>query len=271
MDDLTVQAIAAEALGLLGTGQQTGLFSARHADLDPPAAYRVADAVRRLREARGERTVGRKIGFTNRNMWAEYKVTSPGWGWMYDTTVHDIGDLPDGFDLTGLPEPRIEPEIAFGLRRAPDPSLGPDGLLDCLDWVALAFEIVQSPFPGWVFAAADTVVAYGLHGALLLGPRRALGDDRSGWLDLLSSFEIDLLRNGELADRGRGSNVLDGPLFVLRHLVALLAEDPVNPPLAAGEILTTGTLTRALPVAPGETWTTRLHGLDLDPLSMRFR
>ena len=40
--------------------------------------------------------------------------------------------------------------------------------------------------------------------------------------------------------------------------------------LAAGEIVSTGTLTRALPVKPGETWTTKLTGIALEGASLRF-
>jgi 2-oxo-3-hexenedioate decarboxylase len=50
----------------------------------------------------------------------------------------------------------------------------------------------------------------------------------------------------------------------------MLATDTVNPPLAAGEIVTTGTLTRALPVKPGETWSTTLSGVALPGISVRF-
>jgi 2-oxo-3-hexenedioate decarboxylase len=50
----------------------------------------------------------------------------------------------------------------------------------------------------------------------------------------------------------------------------LLARDPDNPPLAAGEIVSTGTLTRALPVRPGETWTTRLIGIPLEGITLTF-
>ena len=46
--------------------------------------------------------------------------------------------------------------------------------------------------------------------------------------------------------------------------------DQVNPPLAAGEIVTTGTLTRALPVSAGETWTTQITGVGLDGICVRF-
>jgi len=56
----------------------------------------------------------------------------------------------------------------------------------------------------------------------------------------------------------------------LRHLIDILARDQVNPPLAAGEIVTTGTLTRALPVTAGETWTTELTGIGLGGICVRF-
>ncbi len=59
-------------------------------------------------------------------------------------------------------------------------------------------------------------------------------------------------------------------MSALRHLVELLASDPVNPPLAGGEMVTTGTLTMARPVAPGGTWTTELSGIPLDPLRVRL-
>jgi 2-oxo-3-hexenedioate decarboxylase len=59
-------------------------------------------------------------------------------------------------------------------------------------------------------------------------------------------------------------------LSALLHLVELLARDARNPPLAAGEMVTTGTVTRAFPVAPGETWRTRVTGLPLEGIAVRF-
>ena len=60
---------------------------------------------------------------------------------------------------------------------------------------------------------------------------------------------------------------------LFRHCVIssiFLVRDQVNPSLAAGEIVTTGTLTRALPVSAGETWTTELTGVGLDGIFVRF-
>ncbi len=86
----------------------------------------------------------------------------------------------------------------------------------------------------------------------------------------LTTFEINLSCDGELVDRGHAANVLDGPLSALRHLAGLLASDPVNPPLAAGEVVCTGTLTKAMPVSPGEIWTATPKGIALDAIRLGF-
>jgi len=93
--------------------------------------------------------VGRKIGFTNRTIWAEYNVYGPIWGYVYDRTVHNLAEIGDTFSLMGLAEPRIEPEIVFKLALAPVPDMDETALLACIDWVWHGFEIV--PFPDGSF------------------------------------------------------------------------------------------------------------------------
>jgi len=265
-----LEAIASEAFAVLGTGRQITPFSERFSAFGLDDAYRTAALIKHMREARGDEPVGRKIGFTNRTIWAEYKVYAPMWGYVYNRTVHNLADLGRTFSLNGLAEPRIEPEIVFRLAAAPAPDMDETALLGCIDWVAHGFELVQSIFSGWKFSPADTVAAYGLHGALLIGARRPISEDIDTWSRTLSSFEIDLKRDDKVLEHGRAANVLGGPVSALRHLVGVLTRDQVNPPLAAGEIVTTGTLTRALPVAPGETWTTELFGVALRGIRVRF-
>jgi 2-oxo-3-hexenedioate decarboxylase len=265
---IDIQAMAEEAIAALRAGRQIAPFSSRLKDFDLETAYRVAAVVRQLRAASGENSVGRKIGFTNRAIWTEYGVYAPIWGYLYDGTVRHLDDIAGVFPLAGLCEPRIEPEVAFRLARAPEPDMDEGALLACVDWIALAFEIVQSLYPGWMFSASDTVAAFGLHGALLVGRRTPVEANAEDWLRSLSAFDIDLKCNGVVADHGHSSHVLGGPLSALRHLVGVLAHDPLAPPLAPGEIVTTGTLTRALPIAEGETWATELTGVALEPISV---
>jgi 2-oxo-3-hexenedioate decarboxylase len=262
------EAIAAEALAAIDNAREIMPFSARYPGLTLDDAYRISDRLCALRTARGERVIGRKIGFTNRTIWAEYAVYAPIWGFVFDTTVFDLPPPRQAarhpFALTPFAEPRIEPEIVFGLAAAPSPDMDEAALFDCIDWVSQGFEIVQSVFPGWKFTPADTVIVNGLHGALLLAPRHPAGFGRAtDWVSNLTGFKIELLRDGEVVDRGHAANVLDGPLSALRHLVGLLARDPVNSPLTTGDIVATGTLTRAFPIIPGESWSTTLHGIEL--------
>src|ERR1700761_6986637 len=85
---------------------------------DLQQAYEAAFALRRLREARGEKVVGYKIGFTNRTIWERYAVFGPIWGPVYDST---LSWCEDAGEITLAPSslPRLEPECALGMRAAP--------------------------------------------------------------------------------------------------------------------------------------------------------
>jgi 2-oxo-3-hexenedioate decarboxylase len=244
----------------------------KRSDFDLAAAYAVSAEVERRRVARGEKPVGWKIGFTNRTIWDEYNVHAPIWGRVYDSTLTEVvPGTSASCPVAPLAEPRIEPEIAFRIARAPEPEMEARDLMECIGAVAHSFEIVQSLFPGWRFHAADTVAAFALHGRLFVGPFTEISDARARaeWLRRLTDFEIVLSRDGKFVDRGRGTNVLDGPVHALRHFVRGLAETSGRR-LAPGEIVTTGTITRAFPVRTGEAWSTEIEGLALPGLRLRL-
>ena len=71
--------LARELLHAWDNGVTAPSIAARDAAFDWHKAYEVSAALINLRRARGEKTVGRKIGFTNRNIWPQYGATSPIW------------------------------------------------------------------------------------------------------------------------------------------------------------------------------------------------
>lgn len=240
-------------------------FSAREPGFDIEAGYAVAARLHRARLAAGAVPRGRKIGFTNAAIWPEYDVHHPIWGWVYEHTLHESGTrLP----LAAFAEPKIEPEIAFGLSATPAAGSDTAGLLACIDWVAPAFEIVQSHFPGWKFQAADTIADGGLHGALVLGRKvsiASLGGDPAAQL---AGLTVRLTCDGNDVETGRGSNVLGSPLAALAHLVALLAGQDAEVQLEPGEVITTGTVTAAYPVRAGQAWQAEPGGIGLQPVEV---
>lgn len=259
--------IASIVLDALADKRQREPFTDADPDFSIADAYAVTAELRRMRIARGERPVGRKIGFTNRNIWAEYGVFEPIWGDIYESGMQTLE--PGGRVGVGhLPEPRIEPEIVLGIERDLSPGMGLREIASSVGWVAHGFEIVQSIFPGWRFRAADCVADGGLHGALVLGPRHDVREaERAALPARLSGLRMMLRRNGQAVDTGSGANVLDGPIEALAHLVEVLGKDKLNPQVKAGEMVTTGTLTRAFPIFAGERWSTEIHGYDLSGLS----
>lgn len=229
-------------------------FAARHPGLTPEAGYIAARALHRHRLSQGWKLVGRKVGFTNRTLWAKYGVHEPMWGSVYDQTLIFSKSDAATVKLDGLTQPRIEPEIAFRLKRAPRSS-EPAELVDCIEWMAHAVEVVQCHHPDWKVTIADCTADNGLHGRLIVGTPAPAQD-----FDRLPAVEARLFKGERLVDKGVGANVLGSPLVSLGHLVELLKKQPEAPPLAAGEIISTGTLTDAHPVAAGETWRTEVSG-----------
>ena len=269
-DPKRVEQIAAELMALLGSGKTVEPFSKRFADFDMSQAYTVAERVRELREQRGQRVVGRKIGFTNRAAQQAFGVSAPIWNYMFDTTVRDLG-ASGSFALSGTCAARIEPEIVLHLASAPRAGMNEKDLAGCIDWVAHGYEIVDAIYPNWSFAATDAVAGYGVHAALLLGAKQPIADNRTQWAERLSTFTITLTSSDGVTRSGSGANVLDSPLTALKFLIDEVARYPQSRPLAAGEILTTGTLTDAMPVAAGQRWTTRLEGIALGGIAVEFR
>jgi 2-oxo-3-hexenedioate decarboxylase len=274
-----VDAFAEELIAALGTAQPIAPFSGRDPSFDAARAYEVAARVHAARVARGEQPVGRKIGFTNRALWDEYGVREPIWGYVYDTTLFRPRGGRAAAAIGGFAAAKIEPEIVLHFKAAPpaaaaeqgrDPAEIEAAVLDCVDWIAHGFELVQSPFPGWKFEVADTIAANGLHGALVVGepvPVASIPDCARR----LRALRLVLRKGDAVAAEGAGTDVLGSPLLAAAHLVGLLARLPQCPPVAAGEVVTTGSLTAALDIAPGESWSTTLSGIALPGLAISLK
>lgn len=267
-----IDAIASRLMAAYDNATLLPPIAADRPDFDVAAAYAVLGEIETRRVAGGWQPVGRKIGFTNRTIWPRYGVYRPMWAHMWAHTVHYATDGRATLALAPFVQPRIEPEVVFKLK-APVPATDDArAVLACVEWIAPGFEIVQSHFPDWKFGAADCTAAFGLHGALVVGtPLPVTAANRAALAAALPAFTLKLMRADAVVDTGVGANVLDSPAQALVHLVRVLAQQPQFPPLAAGELITTGTVTDAWPVAPGETWSSDYGALGLSGVTLTFR
>ena len=260
---------ARELLAARDGASQLATISGADPSFAMAEAYVVADELRRLRLGRGERTLGYKIGFTNRGIWARYGVFEPIWGPVWDTTVERCDDARATVSLAQFAAPRLEPEIMFGFARTPAAGQSREELFDCIEWVAHGFEIVDTHFADWRFAAADTVADFALHGRLFVGPRvSAARFERARVAEELAAVEVVLSCDGRDVETGRADIVLDGPLHALRLWVDAMSAQPQRWPIVAGDIVTTGTITDAAPLRPGKRWQTRLSDPRFTPMTL---
>lgn len=267
---LDLRALALQMKMAQDSARQVEPFTARLPDFDLSAAYEVAHVVHRERMAEGAKPVGRKIGFTNPDMWARFGVREPIWAYIYDTTVVRLDGTRTTCGLGRFTEPKIEPEIVFGFRTAPRAGMSLPEVLNSIDWVAHGFEIVQSHFPGWKFEAPDTVADWALHGTLLVGPPQPLAHLGHDVIAALESFTLTLSCGDRHVETAKGSNVLGSPLSAIAHLLSVLAKQPDHEPLQGGEMVTTGTITTAQSVRAGETWRSEVEGIALPGLTVEF-
>ena len=66
--------------------------------------------------------------------------------------------------------------------------------------------------------------------------------------------------NDQINDRGQGSNVLDGPISALQYLQHGLEKYQKQADLKSGDVVSTGTLTDAKPISPGQIWRADFEG-----------
>ena len=245
--------------------------STRDGGFDLPTAYAVGSELVRMRRAAGHTTVGRKVGFANKAMWRALKLETLVWAHMYDDTVQHATNGTASLSLSRMYSPKIEPEIVFELKTPlPPGDLEPAAVLESVEWLALGFEIIDCVFPDWKFQPADFVAAFGLHAALIVGePRRVEPAMIPELVDQLPRFTARLMKDGELVEEGSGKNSLRSPALCLGELAASLTRQAGSEPLAAGELISSGTLTTSCLIAPGETWRAEVEGMELKRVSLK--
>lgn len=260
----------AKAQALTPLSSQLGALEFSIAD-----AYIVAHSLDQIRISEGETPVGRKLGFTNRNLWdqgpGKEAIHAPMWTTLFSSTVRCLEHPFTVQSLVGALQPKLEPEIVVKLAKAPAADASVEDIADCLEWMAHGLEIVVNPFNTPCNTAADAIAAFGMHGTLLIGEARMLSSaSRQHLAEVLSNASVSVSCEETMMGAGFGHNVLNSPVHAIWHLHQLLKAQPAFPPLQAGEIITTGSWTPSFPVQAGQTWVTAFSGVNVPGLSISF-
>jgi len=265
------EAIARQLLSAYETGQTVPVLPSAHPGFDLNRAYEVETALKQFREKSGARSVGRKVGYANKAVWRVFKLQTLVWAHMYDDTVLYTDSNSATLTLDHPHSLKIEPEIVFGLKQ---PILA-EGIsaaaaLESAEWLAIGFEIIDCPFPQWKFQPSDFVASFGLHAALVVGERVQVQPLVATLVEELPRFKVRMSKHAELVEEGSGKNSLTSPASCLAELSTAILRRFPGEPLAAGEIVSSGTLTAGHSTERGDLWTVEVDGLPLPALTLRL-
>ncbi|MFC0226687.1 2-keto-4-pentenoate hydratase [Serratia aquatilis] len=219
--------------------QQAAAQLTGQVELDLATAYRVQAEGIRLREQRGERRVGLKLGFTSRAKMQQMGVDHLIWGELTDAMqIEEGGSL----DLSELIHPRVEPELCFITSKEINGplSLAEAGLV--LEGVGPALEIIDSRYRDFRFTLEDVVADNCSSAKFVIGalqsPLRAIDN-----LGVVMNF------NGRTVQVGSTAAILGHPLRALVQIASLLHQQ--ERVLPAGSVILAGAATAAEALRPG--------------------
>jgi 2-keto-4-pentenoate hydratase len=221
---------------------------------DVATAYAIQAQWTRMRLARGEKIVGRKIGLTSKAIQQQLGVSEPDYGTLWKSSFYPAAngrvEIPAGDFL----QPRIEGEVAFLIGQPlRGPNLTAQEVLAATEACALGIEIVASRIADWRIKLADTIADNASYGGFTLGP----------WDKAMREADLDALamtihHNGVLAAEGVGAAALGHPAAATAWLANKLLEFGVS--LEPGDIVISGGITKMLPVKAGDQFVFTLTG-----------
>ena len=254
MDPRLIPALGNELFEALRQRHPLVPLTERHPDISVEDAYRISLYMLHLREAGGERVIGKKIGVTSKPVQDMLGVFQPDFGFLTDA-MQFADDATVSISQTGLIQPKAEGEIAFMLKSdLQGPGVTRADVLAATAWVAPCFEIVDSRIRDWKIKIQDTVADNASCGVFVIGQQHTA----PAALDLAAA-RMQLWHNGQLAGTGMGAAVQGHPAEAVAWLANTLGAFDI--PFKAGEIILSGSLAPLVTAVAGDRFTMQIEGL----------
>ncbi len=211
-------------------------------------AYAVQALSMERRFARGEKLAGVKMGLTSRAKMIQVGVNEVIWGRLTDAMRLEEGGA---LSKKRYVHPRIEPELAFLMKRELCGTVSPAEALAAVEAIAPAMEIIDSRYRDFKFALPDVIADNSSSSGFVVGPWGRPDQD-------FSNLGIVVEVNGRVVQIGSTAAILGHPL---RSLVAAARAAASIGGLKPGWIVLAGGATAAHPLSVGESVRTSVQNL----------
>lgn len=205
-------------------------------------AYKIQREAIKLREERGEKITGFKLGFTSKAKMEQMGVHDLIWGILTDEMHINPGEI---INLNRWIHPRVEPEIAFRVSKDIDRELTLDELPEYLDGMAAALEIIDSRYENFKFSLEDVVADNCSSTGYVIGEWHPLTTD-------ISNLKMDLIADGQVVESATSAAILDNPLQSVVELSRLASDAGLV--VKKGHVILAGAATAAIFLESGKTY-----------------
>ena len=214
-----------------------------------PEAYDIQAASIERRLDRGEKRNGMKMGFTSRAKMVQMGLNDMIWGRLTDKMLVQDGET---ISLKDYVHPRVEPEIAFLMKRPLTYPCSPAEALASVDGVAAAMEIIDSRYKNFRFSLEDVVADNASSSSFVVGPW-CRPDSNLENLGMILEF------NGRPVQIGSSAAILGHPVRSLVSAARLATESEER--IEAGWIIMAGGATAAEALYPNINVRNTVEGL----------
>jgi 2-keto-4-pentenoate hydratase len=211
-------------------------------DLTTVQAYALQAEIARLREQRGEKIIGYKVGCTSRPIQAQLGVQEPIFGRLFDTECH-----PSGVHLSATCYANLAVEGEMAVRLSRDLPSAPLSTEECREAIAEVFPVIELHhyvLPGAWPPGQWLIANNGMHAGLILAEAETRRSSLANVAHTLS-IQINEVVVGAVEDAAS----LTCPIESLRWLAGRLAQFGLR--LFKGQVILTGSPMQLYPVAPG--------------------
>ena len=252
MDDKTRAEAARLLFEAYSNGKPISPLTSTYDDLTLEDAYAIQLLQIDWFVEQGRSIKGHKVGLTSAAMQRLLGVDQPDYGHLLDDFFYlEHEPIPTARFL----QPRIEPEVAFVLKRPlRGPGVTAHEAIAAVDFVLPALEIVDSRIEDWKIGLLDTIADNASSGAVVLGSTPTTLSD----VDLRLAGAV-MTHNGLVVGTGAGGAVLGSPLGTLVWLANTVGARGVT--LEEGQVVLPGSVCAMVPVAAGDTVTATFAGL----------
>ncbi|WP_439590198.1 2-keto-4-pentenoate hydratase [Hydrogenophaga sp.] len=203
-------------------------------------AYAIQAASIARRIERGETRVGVKMGFTSRAKMLQMGLSDVIWGRLTSRMQLEEGGT---IDFASFVRPRVEPELAFLLKRPLRGNVTAAEALAAVEAVAPALEIIDSRYQDFKFTLPEVIADNASSSGFVIGPWNAPSTD-------VVNLGLALTIDGRLVQAGSTAALLGHPLRSLVAAARLSAA--AGEPLQAGWIVMAGGATPAEWILAGQ-------------------